>query len=215
MQGKLFQRYTHLLYCSVLSLGDNVNTRRMPKPDMVSIFQIKNQWNILVIGNYYVNYQNYQNLMLLTPWILNEHWCICSCLQIPPRENWFQNVRKVYATAINFPCITYLVLNRIMCAGYCEHSLLPRGSRTPCYWLRSRRSKGLHVAGTGKGRISGQLWFNTYFVLGCLKIEEIRGRKISVTVQHFWKINGLNKLLLCSALVQMVVFEIYLIFRKL
>ena len=26
----------------------------------------KNQWNILVIGNHYVNYQNYQNLMLLT-----------------------------------------------------------------------------------------------------------------------------------------------------
>ena len=26
----------------------------------------KNQWNILVIGNYYVSYQNYQNLMLST-----------------------------------------------------------------------------------------------------------------------------------------------------
>ena len=34
MQGKLFQRCTHLLYCSVLSLGGNVNTRRMSKPDM-------------------------------------------------------------------------------------------------------------------------------------------------------------------------------------
>ena len=31
-----------------------------------------------------------------------------SCLQIPPRENWFQYVRRVYATAINFPCITTL-----------------------------------------------------------------------------------------------------------
>ena len=40
MQGKLFPRGTHLLYCSV--------------------------WNILVIGNYYVINQNYQNLMLLT-----------------------------------------------------------------------------------------------------------------------------------------------------
>ena len=66
MQGKLFQKCTHLLYCSVLSLGGNVNTRRMSKPDMGSIFYINNQWNILVIGNYYVNYQNYQNLMLLT-----------------------------------------------------------------------------------------------------------------------------------------------------
>ena len=35
----------------------------MSKPD---IFHTKNQWNILVIGNYYVHYQNYQNSMLLT-----------------------------------------------------------------------------------------------------------------------------------------------------
>ena len=41
MQGKLFQRCTHLLYCSVLSLGANVNTRRMSKPDMGAIFRIK------------------------------------------------------------------------------------------------------------------------------------------------------------------------------
>ena len=38
----------------------------MSTPDMGSIIHIKNQWNILVIENYYVNYQNYQNLMLLT-----------------------------------------------------------------------------------------------------------------------------------------------------
>ena len=66
MHEKLFQRCTHLLYCSVLSLGGNVNTRQMSQPDMGSIFQTKNQWNILVIGNYYVNYQNFQNVMLLT-----------------------------------------------------------------------------------------------------------------------------------------------------
>ena len=66
MQGKLFKMCTHLLYCSVLSLGGNVNTRRMSKPDIGYIFPIKNQRNILVMGNYYVNYQNYQNLMLLT-----------------------------------------------------------------------------------------------------------------------------------------------------
>ena len=41
MQGKLFQRCTHLLYCSVLSLGGKVNTRRMSKPDMESIFHMK------------------------------------------------------------------------------------------------------------------------------------------------------------------------------
>jgi len=38
----------------------------MSKPDMGSTIHIKNKWNILVIGNYYVNYQNYQNLMRLT-----------------------------------------------------------------------------------------------------------------------------------------------------
>ena len=39
------------------------------------------------------------------PRILKEHWCNYSCLQIPPRENWFQYVRRVYATPINFPCV--------------------------------------------------------------------------------------------------------------
>ena len=48
MQGKLFQKCTHLLYCSVLSLGGNVNTRRMSQLDTGSIFHIENQWNILV-----------------------------------------------------------------------------------------------------------------------------------------------------------------------
>ena len=43
--------------------------------------------------------------MLLTSSDTNEHWGIYSCLQIPPRENWFQYVRREYATAINFPCI--------------------------------------------------------------------------------------------------------------
>ena len=61
MQGKLFQRCTHFLYCSVLSLAGKVNTRRMSQPDMESIFTKNYLWNILVIGIYYVNYQNYQN----------------------------------------------------------------------------------------------------------------------------------------------------------
>jgi len=54
MQVKLFQRCTHLLYCSVLSQGGNVNTRGMSQPDMGFIFHSKNQWNILVKGNYNV-----------------------------------------------------------------------------------------------------------------------------------------------------------------
>ena len=28
--------------------------------------------------------------------ILNEHWCIYSCLQIPPRENWFKYMYAEY-----------------------------------------------------------------------------------------------------------------------
>ena len=38
MQGKSFQRCTHFLYCSVVSLGGKVNTRRMSKLGMESIF---------------------------------------------------------------------------------------------------------------------------------------------------------------------------------
>ena len=41
MQGKLFQKCTHLLHCSVLSLGGNINTRRILQPEMGSIFHIK------------------------------------------------------------------------------------------------------------------------------------------------------------------------------
>ena len=113
MQGKLFQKCTHHLYCSVLSLGGNVNTKRMSKPDMGSIFHIKYQWIILVIGNYYVNYQNYQNLMPLSSTNTKRTLMHLLLFQIPPKENWFQYVRRVYSTVINFPCITFLVVSRL------------------------------------------------------------------------------------------------------
>ena len=35
MQGKLFQRCAHVLYCSVLSLGGKLNTRRMSQPESI------------------------------------------------------------------------------------------------------------------------------------------------------------------------------------
>ena len=89
MQGKLFQRCTHLLYCSVLSLGGNVNTRRMSKPDMGSIFHINNQRNILVIGNYYVNFQNYQNSMLLTSSDTKRTLMHLFLFTNSAKENWF------------------------------------------------------------------------------------------------------------------------------
>ena len=103
MQGKLFQKCTHLLYCSVLSLGGNVNTRRMLKPEMGSIFHIKNRWNILVKGNYYVNYQNFQNLMLLTSSDTKRtlmHLFLFT--NSPPKRTGF------YMYTINFPCIAFL-----------------------------------------------------------------------------------------------------------
>ena len=98
MQGKLFHWCTHLLFCSVLSIGGKVNTRRMSKSDMGSIFYIKKP----------MKYSGHRKL--LVNYLLYEYWCIYSCLQISPRENWFQYVRRVYTTAINFPCIITLVL---------------------------------------------------------------------------------------------------------
>ena len=34
----------------------------------------------------------------------------------PPRENWFQYVRRVYATTINFPCISTLTKIIYICS---------------------------------------------------------------------------------------------------
>ena len=100
MQGKLFQRCTHLLYCSVLSPGGNVNTRRMSKPNMGSIFYINNQWNILVIGNYYLNYQNYQNSMLLTSSDTKRALMHLFLFTNSAQRDWFKYVRS-------FPWITF------------------------------------------------------------------------------------------------------------
>ena len=83
----------------------------------------------MVIENYYVNYQNYQN----PPWILEEHWCIYSCLQIPPRENWFQNERREYARAINFPCLITMAQSNSYSrkGGQCYLAAPPLGAETP------------------------------------------------------------------------------------
>ena len=112
MQEKLFQRCTHFKYCSVLSLGGNVNTWQMSQPDMESIFTYKT-----------MKYSGHRKLFcelsklsklkcFYHPRILDEHWCIYSCLQIPPKENWFQYVRRLNATPISFPCIITLVISK-------------------------------------------------------------------------------------------------------
>jgi len=41
------------------------------------------------------------------PRILDEHWCIYSCYQIPPRKNWFQYVRRAEYTQLQ---LTFLAL---------------------------------------------------------------------------------------------------------
>ena len=46
---KVISEMYAFLYCSVLSPGGNVNTRRIWKPNMGSIFHVKNQLHILVI----------------------------------------------------------------------------------------------------------------------------------------------------------------------
>ena len=40
-------------------------------------------------------------------------------LQTPPRENWFQYVRREYATAINFPCLITLCIYRYILKLFC------------------------------------------------------------------------------------------------
>ena len=74
MQGKLFQKCTHLLYCSALSVGGNVNTRRISKPDMGSIFHTKRSMKYSGYRKLLCELSKVSNLMLLTTKrILNEH----------------------------------------------------------------------------------------------------------------------------------------------
>ena len=100
-----------VLQCTV-SARCNVNTRRITKPDMGSIFRIKNQWNIQVIENYYVNYQNYQNLMLLTSSDIKRTLMHLFLFINSTQRELVSYVRRVYATAIKFPCIVTLKFSK-------------------------------------------------------------------------------------------------------
>ena len=119
MQGKLFQRFTHLLYCSALSLGGNVNTRRISQPDMGSIFHIKNQWNIQVIGNY--NYvwiiKNFQNSMLLsssdTKRTMMHLFLFTNSAQSELVSICTQRIRNW--NKLSFPCLITLGATRLQC----------------------------------------------------------------------------------------------------
>ena len=108
MQGKLFHGSVRIFFVLQWTVsGYNVNTRQMSKPDMGSIIHIKNQWYILVIGNFYMNYQNYQNLMLFTPSDTKR-----TMMHLLLFTNSAQRVYvlRVYANSIHFPCITSLVV---------------------------------------------------------------------------------------------------------
>ena len=99
IQGKLFQRCTHFLYCSVLPLGKKVNTRWMSQPDMESLFHKNNKWNILVMMWIIMWIFKIIKIKCFSPpRILNEHWCIDSCLQIPPRTNYFPCISTLHAS---------------------------------------------------------------------------------------------------------------------
>ena len=66
MQEKLFQKCTHPLYCSVLSLGGNVNTRQMLQSDMESILHIKYSMKYSCHRKLLCKLSKLSNLMLLT-----------------------------------------------------------------------------------------------------------------------------------------------------
>ena len=128
MKEKLFQRRTHILYCSVTVFGrKSKHMTDVTAFDMESIFTKIINEIIMVIEKYFLNFQNYQ------PRILNEHWCIYSCLLSPPRESWFQWVRRVYATTTNLSCISTLHLPnnhvlrviQVMKKGLCQIRYLP------------------------------------------------------------------------------------------
>ena len=108
MQGKLFQKCTHLLYCSVLSLGGNVNTRRMSKPDMGSLFHIKKSMKYSGHRELLFELSNYQNLMLLissdTKRPLMHLFLFTNSAQRELVSRCTQSIRD----AINFPCISTL-----------------------------------------------------------------------------------------------------------
>ena len=64
MQGKLFRGvrvFCTAVYCLRAVFKHKTDVTAVSQPDMGSIFHTKNPSNILVIGNYYVNYQNCQN----------------------------------------------------------------------------------------------------------------------------------------------------------
>ena len=87
-QGYNARKVISEIYASFVLQG--TISGRMSQHGMGSIFHIKNQWNILVTGNYYVNYQKFQNSMLLYS------NTVYTCLKITPRERTNFNMYAEY-----------------------------------------------------------------------------------------------------------------------
>ena len=109
--GKLFQRCTHLLYCSVYLWA--VMQTQAWSLDMRSIFHIKSQLNIMVIGSYYVNFQNYQNLIMLSSSDTKRTMRHLFLFTNSAQRELVSICTRAYATAVNFPYIITLVHTKI------------------------------------------------------------------------------------------------------
>ena len=109
MQGSYFRGVRYFCTAaSVLSLDGKVKQKTNSTAWQGIHFHKNNLWNILVIGNYDVNYQNYQHKMRLSS--SDTRQTLMHLSLFPPKENWFQYVRRVYTTAINFSCIITLII---------------------------------------------------------------------------------------------------------
>ena len=124
-QGWLERNYSRnyfllkmIMYCAnkefILQAMDKlyIQYSGAPQPDMGSIFQIKNPWNILIIETIMWFIKMIKVIKMncfYSPRTLEEQLkCICSCLQTEPRENWFH----MYAENSQLSVPYYLVLLR-------------------------------------------------------------------------------------------------------
>ena len=57
------------------------------------------------------------------------------CLQTPPRENWFQYIRREYATAIKFSCLITLQFKVFFVEFKTKSFLALQLCRVKCYHL--------------------------------------------------------------------------------
>ena len=156
MQGKLFHRCTHFLYCSVLSLGGNVNTRRMLQPNIGSIFHIKKTMKYSGHRKLLFELSKLSNLMLLTS-SDTKRTLMHLFLFTNSAQRELVSICTQNTTAINFPCITPFKIPIIHWLFeppllYFIHCVWNEASDTVLYYL---------------GRIYRKWWKFEIFFLSC------------------------------------------------